>query len=36
MLTSFEGVLPETGDYMIDVVSTASSPTNITLGIYIK
>jgi hypothetical protein len=36
MLTSFEGVLPETGDYMIDVVSAASSPTTITLGIYIK
>jgi len=35
-LTSFEGVLPETGDYIIDVVSTASSPTMITLGIYIK
>lgn len=35
-LTSFEGVLPETGDYIIDVVSTASSPTMVTLGIYIK
>ena len=35
-LTSFEGVLPETGDYIIDVVSTASVPTVITLGIYIK
>ena len=36
MLTSFEGVLPETGDYIIDVVSAASSPTTIILGIYIK
>ncbi len=35
-LTSFEGVLPETGDYIIDIVSTASVPTMITLGIYIK
>lgn len=35
-LTSFEGVLPETGDYIIDVVSTSSVPTMITLGIYIK
>lgn len=36
MLTSFEGVLPETGDYIIDVVSAASSPTTVILGIYIK
>ena len=36
MLTSFQGVLPETGDYMIDVVSAASSPTTVILGIYIK
>ena len=35
-LTKFVGVLPATGDYLIDVVSTASSPTMVTLGIYIK
>lgn len=35
-LTSFEGVLPETGDYLIDVFSAATSPTTITLGLYIK
>ena len=35
-LSSFEGVLPEAGDYIIDVVSGAATPTEVTLTLSIN
>ena len=34
--TSYEGVLPEAGDYIIDVISAAATPTEITLNLSIE
>jgi hypothetical protein len=34
--SSFEGVLPEAGDYIINVISAAATPTEITLTLSIK
>ena len=35
-LSSYEGVLPEAGDYIINIVSAAAVPTDVTLTLSIK